>query len=41
MNGARLLADEAGLEEDLNAAEALASDSDEVAIWKLVSFLFV
>ena len=41
MNDADLLADKAGLEEDLKAAEALASDSDEVAIWKLVSLLFV
>ena len=40
MNAANLLADKAGLQEDVKAAEALASDSDEFAIWKLVSFLY-
>merc|ERR1712028_177800 len=41
VNAACLLADKARLEEDLRAAEALASDGDDVAIWKLVSLLLV
>ncbi len=35
------LADEARLEEHLGAAEALAADSDDVAVWELVSLLLV
>ena len=41
VNAAGLLADQAGLEENLRAADALAADSDDVAVWELVSLLFV
>merc|ERR1712217_650533 len=35
------LAYEAGLEEDFGAAEALAADGNDVAVWQLVSLLLV
>merc|ERR1719377_183063 len=41
MDAARLLADEAGLEEHLRAAEALAANSDDVAIRQLVGLLLI
>merc|ERR1712013_273718 len=41
MNAAGLLAHEAGLEEHLRAAEALASDGDDVAIWQLIGLLLI
>merc|ERR1719353_1902347 len=41
MDSACLLPDEAGLEEDLWASEALASDSDDVPIRELICFLLV
>merc|ERR1712190_385919 len=41
MDAACLLANEAGLEEDFGAAEALAADGNDVAIWQLVSLLLV
>merc|ERR1719373_49373 len=36
-----LLADEARLEQHLRAAEALAADGDDVAVWQLVRLLLV
>merc|ERR1719468_865126 len=41
MDATCLLAHKAGLEKDLRAAEALASDGDDVSIGELVSLLFV
>merc|ERR1719258_781538 len=41
MNAAGLFANEAWLEQHLGAAEALAANSDDIAIGKLVSFLLV
>merc|ERR1719331_1011272 len=41
MNAAGLLTNEAWLEQHLWAAEALAANSDDIAIGKLVSFLLV
>merc|ERR1719263_2519334 len=38
---ARLLADEAGLEEHLGASEALVAHSDDVTVWEFVGLLFV
>merc|ERR1711904_611026 len=36
-----LLTDEAWLEQDLRASEALTSDGDDVSIWKLIGLLLV
>merc|ERR1719198_2359876 len=38
---ARLLADEAGLEEHLGASEALVAHGDDVTVWEFVGLLFV
>ena len=41
MDAAGLLANKAGLEEHLRAAEALAANSDDITIWQLVGFFLV
>ena len=41
VDAAGLLAHEAGLEKDLRAAEALSTNSDDVAVWQLIRLLLV